>query len=175
MAQWDVLTLRQWFNIMDMDCDGSITRHDLAGFLANSRQLRDSLLGDSGQPIKDGSSRASWKLVMTFVKDVFHNSGTIEFKEFVEFFRRTGFLVEYQSDANPRVQMADLLGDIHKRDQAVVTDAEARQMVQLAKHHLEGWRRKSVELHMSRPEVSQDIMRPHSVLSSRTRRTTSVF
>lgn len=179
VGQWDVLTLRQWFNIMDMDCDGSITRQDLAGFLANSPQLRDALLGDSGQPVKDGSSRAGSKLVMTFVKDVFHNSGTIDFQDFVEFFRRSGHLVEYQSAPNPRVQMADLLGDIHSRDQAEVSDAEASQMVHLAKQHLQGWRRKSVELNMSRTdknswwltdEGSRDIMSPPSVLSPRSPR-----
>jgi hypothetical protein len=162
VAQWDVLTLRDWFNTMDMSCDGSITRHDWFGFLVNNPQLRDILLSDSGQPVKDRFSRAAsqdprhqafrTRQVMKFVKEVvFDNSETIEFEEFVEFFRRTGHLVEYQSDANPRVQMAGLLGDIHNRDKAVVSDAEARQMVQLAKQNLQGQRRKSVEWNMSRP------------------------
>jgi len=191
LAQWDILTLRQWFNIMDVDRDGSITKHDWLGFLDKHPKFRDVWLGDCGQTVKNRFSRTGStelrnqafriKQVTAFWKDVFGNSETLKFEEFVELFRRAGHLVEYQNDANPRVQMADLLGDLHKRDEAVVSDVEARQMGQLAKQNLQGWCLKEVERNMmsqspknsaSSRDTLRDIMRPHSALGSRIHRTT---
>jgi len=156
MAQWDILTLRQWFNMIDVDRSGGITRHEWFDFIVKHPKFRDVVLGASSQPLKERFSLVSWhhlrhqavqtRKVMKMIKDLDTDSnGMIQFDEFVEFFRRTGRLVEYQSDANPMVQMADFLGDVHSKEVAAVSDAEARQVVQLAKQNLQGRRRKQIE------------------------------
>jgi Ca2+-binding EF-hand superfamily protein len=153
LGQWDILTLRQWFNNMDVDRDGSITKHEWFQFIVSNPKFQGILVGDASQPVKDQLSRdqaVRRKQAMKIFRDVSDNSGTIGFDQFVEFFRRTGQLVEYQNTANPRVQMADLLRDFHNRDTAVVSDAEVRQMVRLAGQNLQGLHRKTVERSMSR-------------------------
>lgn len=164
VAQWDILTLRQWFNIMDVDHDGTVSRHECFGFLVKHPKFRDILQGDYSQPVKDRFSPAGsqhlrnqavqMKQVMKILKDVFGKSGTCDFEEFAEFFRRSGRLVEYQSNENPIVKMADLLGDFHNGDKAVVSKPEARQMVQLARQNLPGARLKAMERNISKARPS---------------------
>jgi len=167
VAQWDMFTLRQWFNIMDVDGDGSITRHEWLKFLVKHPKLRDVFLGDSGQPVKNRFSQAGsqqiqafrMEQVVTVLKDVFDNSETIGFEDFLDFFRRTGHLMEYQSDAdaNPRMHMADLLGVLHNIDKVVVCNAQ----VQLVRQNLQG--HKTLEWNMwttTRYVDGQRVLRP---------------
>jgi Ca2+-binding EF-hand superfamily protein len=150
VAQFSDLTIRQWFKIMDADDDGSVTRHDCFLFFVSNPQFRDTLLCESSPPLKDGSPNRQhqafqMKQVMKMFKDVFSNSGVIDLEEFTEFFRRTGRLAEYPNIDSPRAQRADALGDFHSRDKVVVSSAEGRQMVQLARLNLPDRHRKAVE------------------------------
>lgn len=138
VAQLDALTLRQWFYVMDVDRDGSITRHDCFSFFIKNPKFRDMLLCDSSQPLKNGLPhlrQQSFQMmhVMKLFDDVFSSSNMMNFEEFAECVRHSGRLAENQNVANTRMQM-DVLADVepplwHRT-------AEAR--VQLAKQNLPG-------------------------------------
>merc|ERR1719362_2288271 len=80
VAQWDILTLRQWFNMIDVDRSGGITRHEWFDFIAKHPKFRDLVLGVSGQRNKERFNLASWhhtrnqavqmKKVMKIIQDL---------------------------------------------------------------------------------------------------------
>jgi hypothetical protein len=59
--------------------------------------------------------------ILKFLKEIDEDgNGTLEWDEFVAFFRKAGYLLEYSEKDNPREKIADLLGQIN--DQQVEGD-----------------------------------------------------
>jgi len=156
VAQWDKLSLRQWFNKIDSDNTGSVSKQEWCNFVREHPKFRQMLLNLTGERVADRLSAASlqrgcaeareMKKVMKILKDLdVDNSGTLEFEEFLELFRRTGHLIEYKDEANPREEMAAILGDIHDNTEAV-GNSTVHQLVSLAKHNLAGRQSRTIEL-----------------------------
>lgn len=155
VAKWDRLSLRQWFNKIDKDRSGSISKQEWFNFIRRNPKFRQTLLNLTGEPVADRFSTASLqrgraeateiKRLMKTIKalDV-DNSGTLDFEEFLEVFRRTGHLIEYRSETNPREEMASILGDIQDGKDAVGNGA-VHQLVSLARDNLTGKQSRDVE------------------------------
>jgi len=157
VAQWDRLSLRQWFNKIDSDKNGSISKQELLNFLRENPKFQQMLLNLTGKKVVDRLGLASlqrglaeareMKKVMKILKDLdVDNSGTLEFEQFLEFFRRTGHLMQYKDEANPREEMASILGDIHNNKEAV-GNGMVHRLASLAKHNLTGEQSRAIEHH----------------------------
>lgn len=168
-AKYDVLTLRQWFNQMDTQHSGHVTKQEWFHFLRCNPRLRQMMLhGDIGDTTtRDRFSDESqerlkqeakeMKRLLKIVRELdADRSGTLEFEEFVEFFRRSGNLIEYGAEAHhhPRARLASIVGHMHANpdtiDEALVEECE-----QLAKWNMYGERRQSLE-----DDVLQQVTHP---------------
>lgn len=124
-TRFDLCTIRQWFMEMDIDQTGSVTKDGFMTFLRDRPQLRSLMLAhapakNNGKPARVVSQRESEALEMRrllkVLKDIDEDkNGTLEWEEFVEFFRRSGYLLEYSTKENPREKIADVLGQIHEK------------------------------------------------------------
>jgi Ca2+-binding EF-hand superfamily protein len=110
--KFNVSTLRRWFQEIDMDKSGSITRRELIVALRHHKELQ-ILLGataTSTAALADfkkyhqeayctiDAQNAELKRIIRILHQVdTDSSGSVEWDEFVELFRRGGFLVEYKT------------------------------------------------------------------------------
>lgn len=129
-VKFNIQTLRKWFWEMDEQRTGSITqrvfiaklrqRKDLHAMFAsinaqwqenqdNGKDLGDSK--NSDEPLAAGDqARAEHRRIKQILKEIDSDgSGSMEWEEFVEFFRRAGVLLEYetQEEANSTQYNAD--------------------------------------------------------------------
>jgi len=88
--------------------------------------------------------------VQALLEDVDEDkNGTLEWEEFIEFFRRAGYLLEYATKDNPREQIAGILGQIHdsKTEGKTCDTRMVESLSSLGKEHLPtNTRRKSQDL-----------------------------
>merc|ERR1719352_987348 len=93
-----------WFNDMDKDSSGTINTQELTMFLRQNKEI-EKLMSISKDIIKDGAVSSDGadpskrnmhlKTLMKVVNDLdLDGSGTQDWDEFVEFFRRAGLLHE---------------------------------------------------------------------------------
>mmetsp|Transcript_65808 Transcript_65808/g.207876 ORF Transcript_65808/g.207876 Transcript_65808/m.207876 type:complete len:366 (-) Transcript_65808:23-1120(-) len=157
-ALYDVLTLRQWFNGMDTDHSGSVTKQEWLDFLRCNPQLRRLMVHGSAATnpvVRDRFSEESMEVLRQEAKEMRRfmrilreldtdRNGTLEFEEFVEFFRRSGNLIEYGAEAHPRARMAVILGWMHA-DPTMIDEALIQEFEQLVKWNMQGEQRRCLE------------------------------
>lgn len=188
VVRYDILTLRQWFNSMDIDHDGHITKQEWFSFLSGNIRLRHILLHREAEPpnfIKDRFSAETVQMLQEEAKELkkltrimreldANKNGMLEFDEFVDLFRRSGHLMQYRLDSNPRIQMAGLLGGMHN-DLDNISEVVAEEFEHLAKWNLQGERRRVMELHLLQQvdptspaalRIQRKHLDEHSVLSA---------
>mmetsp|Transcript_90947 Transcript_90947/g.253066 ORF Transcript_90947/g.253066 Transcript_90947/m.253066 type:complete len:358 (-) Transcript_90947:89-1162(-) len=160
-ARYDVLTIRQWFNAMDVDHSGHVTKQEWFDFIRANPKLRHLLIhGEKGLPtvIKDRSSDETAQVLKQESKELrrllnilraldVDGSGTLEFEEFLEFFRRSGNLLEYGSDDHPRARLAAIVGFFHSSPN-MVNDALVEEFQQLSKWNVRAPQRRPLEAYM---------------------------
>lgn len=129
--KFNVNTLRRWFKEIDGDQSGSITRRELIVALRNHKELQ-TLLGQCGsaaqadtyrnpreaEPCPIDAQNTEMKRIVKILHQVdTDGSGSVEWDEFVEIFRRGGYLVEYKTRAS--------LNDTSFKTDAVLEATEA--------------------------------------------------
>lgn len=165
---FDFCTLRTWFMEMDTEKDGRVSKQGFLQFFRDRPPLRRLLMYAGQVAFKEkmeagsrkGSKEASahytrpqtsrgvtakeaealtMRRLLRLLKAIDEDgSGTIEWDEFVEFWRKAGFLLEYETKDNPREQIADLLGQIHddQSDGTKADDNVVQRLSVLGKTHL---------------------------------------
>lgn len=104
--KFNIPTLRRWFKEIDQDGGGFISRRELIVALRQHKDLQAVLLSsvqegeqdDEEHPDVMQAKNAEMKRIIAIMHSVdTDGSGTMEWDEFVEFFRRSGFLLEYNT------------------------------------------------------------------------------
>jgi len=138
-AAFDACTLRSWFIELDTDNNGSVTKSQFMDFLRDKPHVQNVLvqavLGDVQSSDSNEAPRSfrsatiaqavGLKRLMKLFRQIdVENSGAsswtpgdLQFEGFLEVFQRTGLLVTYATEDNPRDRMADVLEKEHHRRQ----------------------------------------------------------
>jgi len=159
-ATWDRLSIRKWFNSIDTDKDGIISKQEWFNFVRQHPKFRQMMLNLTGEWVVDRlaltnmqrvrAEAMEMKQVMKVFRDLdLDSSGTLDFEEFLEFFRRTGHLIQYKGEANPREEMASILGDIHHNKEAV-GNSTVHRLLSLAQHNLTSKQSRAIERNVLR-------------------------
>jgi Ca2+-binding EF-hand superfamily protein len=111
--KFSVKTLRRWFQSIDSDGSGSISRREMLLALRNQKELKHifsaasgdgHFQGPGGQKVieenREMGAAESLRVEMQHILNILHEvdadgSGTMEWEEVLEFFRRSGYLLEY--------------------------------------------------------------------------------
>jgi hypothetical protein len=129
-AVFDIYNLRQWFIGMDSKEDGHVSKNDFVAFFHKRPELKNVLLSQVHLKNTDNSkctiksqqeihALEMRRLLKLFTKDLdTDKSGTLEWHEFINFFRNTGCLVEYSTPNNPRERLSDVMGKIAEQKAA---------------------------------------------------------
>lgn len=191
-ARFDKLTLTQWFKDMDKDGSGAVDKKEWLSFMRSNPQLKQFLLrGDASPPHGACSGDAArrmqedareFKRLLQIWRDIdTDKNGTLEFEEFVDFFRQSGNLLEYALPDNPKERLATILGEMTDRsnrggedyfgESASVSEEVLEEFEHLTKSTLHGQRRRSLEAEamkqMSREsQVAARIERRHSICTA---------
>lgn len=158
--RYDALTLRQWFTVMDTSRSGHVAKQDFFQFINANKSLKLLILHggtdcNPGSPFDRFSEQGVQKLkeearemrqLLRIWKEIDEDgNGTLEWDEFLEFFKRTGHLLEYQDSQHPRARLSQILGTMHEEESSV--DANTfEEFEKLAKNHTQGQRRRSLEV-----------------------------
>eukprot|EP00928_Gymnodinium_smaydae_P030674 TRINITY_DN22741_c0_g1_i1.p1 TRINITY_DN22741_c0_g1~~TRINITY_DN22741_c0_g1_i1.p1 ORF type:complete len:515 (-),score=75.28 TRINITY_DN22741_c0_g1_i1:210-1691(-) len=137
--QVDLLTIRQWFNELDRDHAGYVTKQTYSALLRENERFRDFIVYriQSFVPSATSSSQMAMELrqALRFWKEMdLNKNGRVEWEEFVYFFKRLDIFLEYDDEANPRERIANLLGALH--DRGSLTDEESEELRKLSNEHL---------------------------------------
>jgi len=155
VPRFDELTIRQWFNCIDTDGNGCLDKQEWLDFLRANPKLKKLILrgcdaiGLVDQKVSQSflqgkeDAREMRRLLKIWKEIDTDGSGTLEWAEFVDFFRRTGNLLEYRNP-NPKQRMAEIVGEINESNDPVPDEAVA-EFDELAARHLGGERRRSLE------------------------------
>jgi hypothetical protein len=152
---------------MDTEQNGHVTKQGFMQFLRYRPEFRrllvhagqdthkDKLNAGAGKGYKESigpkeAEAIEMRRVLKLLREIDEDgNGCMEFEEFIAFWRKSGFLLEYESKSNPRDQIADVLGQIHedKIDGRNTDDKLSGHLSSLAKKHLSTEsRRKSEDL-----------------------------
>jgi len=191
-ARFDKLTLTQWFKDMDKDGNGSVDKKEWLGFMRSNPQLRQFLLRgdalpqqgacptDAAQRMQDDARE--FRRLLQIWRDIdTDKNGTLEFEEFVDFFRQSGNLLEYALPDNPKERLATILVEMtdrsnrgsedHLGESVAVSEEVLEEFEHLTRSTLHGQRRRSLEAEavkqMSREsQVAARIERRHSICTA---------
>lgn len=158
-VQFDVYTLRQWFMEMDRDSSGHVTKEDFFAYLDQRPALKQLFVAHSpknsrkpgGREVSQKEAQAlEMRRLLKVLREIDEDkNGTLEWEEFIEFFKRSGYLLEYSDNNNPRVKMAECLGQIHdaQMEGEDVDDKVMNDLRMMSKEHAStNVRRKSQDL-----------------------------
>lgn len=157
------------FDEMDSTHDGHVQKHEWFTFLRANEQLRNVFfLGDESAKYAktpQEQTRLQQHLLRVWREIDDNKNGTLEFEEFVDFFRRAGRLLEYTTPAAP----PDTLADMRTEWRELGGEVDEKVMEQMGTVHLSGRRRKSVvdEIKVSRDDPENGFLRHESGPGSR--------
>lgn len=121
---YDTYTIRQWFMQMDADHSGEISKDEFISFLRNHKTLSHMMLMGSQVQMSDSAvsktsspetaKRVSQALAVRRLIKLFNEmdkdgNQSMDWEEFLEFFRRAGYLLEYTTKDNPRDRAAEII------------------------------------------------------------------
>lgn len=148
--RFDILTLRQVFNDMDTDQNGGVDKYEWMQYLRENPRLKSLVLRgcyDLNEKVDGGQVKQEAKEMRRLLKvwrelDQDRN-GSLEWEEFVEYFRRNGLFLEYQTkEENPRTRLAELISGEGEDDLSI--GEVASEMNRLVNQHIP--RRRSAEI-----------------------------
>lgn len=134
--RFDVLTLREWFNEMDSDHSGHVTKVKWLDFLRANPSVKSIILAGSGaeqdgsglpKAMSNESAKRTQVRQLRFLQKIWKDidedgNGTLEWEEFIEFFRKLGFLFQYADPNNPKDRLAEMLKDLHENAESMSED-----------------------------------------------------
>eukprot|EP00747_Dinoflagellata_sp_TGD_P211212 gnl/TRDRNA2_/TRDRNA2_84410_c0_seq4.p1 gnl/TRDRNA2_/TRDRNA2_84410_c0~~gnl/TRDRNA2_/TRDRNA2_84410_c0_seq4.p1 ORF type:complete len:283 (+),score=24.02 gnl/TRDRNA2_/TRDRNA2_84410_c0_seq4:113-961(+) len=152
LPKFDTLTLREWFNKLDDDRTGSVTKPRWLDFLSRNPEFRTLILGrgitmritkdlhEEARRIRHERRRLGqlWSEIDT------DRNGSLEWFEFLDFFQRSGRLLVYKTKDNPRDRLAEMLQEMHEQQDDLASEAERKEFHDLAKKNLDLGRRRSL-------------------------------
>jgi hypothetical protein len=149
--RFDVLRLREWFNKMDQDRCGHVSKGHFMGFVGSQPQLLKLLVDGqeaqlSGQQdgrLEEIVRRKKLSRTWTELSKECSDEDKMEWSSFVDFFRQRGMLLEYKTKDNPKERLAAMLADVHAKplEQRGQTLDEFER---LKKSHLQGQQQREV-------------------------------
>jgi len=140
--RFDLLQLREWFNVMDVDRNGCIGKGEFMEFLKHRPRLQFLLVEGCVAPEtiwRHGPQEKAviWRRQSSTWKELSCGEENVKWSGFVDFFRKRGLVVDYKTKDNPKDRLADLVADIHvKRMQQDCQTLE--EFVHLRRSHLQG-------------------------------------
>lgn len=158
--RFDILTLRQWFNVMDTDHNGHVSKMEWYEFLRNNPKLKYFILHgnvqmpppgyrdratDETAQIQRAETKEMRRLVKIWREIDADGNGTLEWDEFIEFFRRNGNLLEYETQDHPKARLTNILCEMHDKPDNV-NEATLEEFERLTKANVHGNRRRSLEM-----------------------------
>lgn len=154
---FDSCTIRQWFLEMDIEKTGHVEPREFMNFLRERPQLKNLMLEHARAEMKGAQQctdrefeALEMRRLKKFLKEMDEDgNGTLEWEEFVEFFRRTGYLLEYAHKDNPREKISELLNKINdqQEEEGEADEDLVDEFQELTKKHMGlNCRRKSREL-----------------------------
>eukprot|EP00747_Dinoflagellata_sp_TGD_P211210 gnl/TRDRNA2_/TRDRNA2_84410_c0_seq2.p1 gnl/TRDRNA2_/TRDRNA2_84410_c0~~gnl/TRDRNA2_/TRDRNA2_84410_c0_seq2.p1 ORF type:complete len:273 (+),score=34.42 gnl/TRDRNA2_/TRDRNA2_84410_c0_seq2:113-931(+) len=152
LPKFDTLTLREWFNKLDDDRTGSVTKPRWLDFLSRNPEFRTLILGrgitmritkdlhEEARRIRHERRRLGqlWSEIDT------DRNGSLEWFEFLDFFQRSGRLLVYKTKDNPRDRLAGMLQEMHEQQNDLASEAERNEFNDLSKKYLDLGRRRSL-------------------------------
>lgn len=174
---FDICTIRTWFMEMDVERSGHVSKEGFMQFIRNRPQLRRLFIHAGQERYKVTGGRKfeitgkeaealEIRRLLKLLKEIDQDgNGTLEWEEFLDFWRVAGFLLEYETKNNPREQIAEVLGQIHESHTNGTSDDRLRgQLSNLAAEHLSSQsRRKSQDLSYKPGEAAQKVNRRTSL------------
>lgn len=165
LPKFDTLTLREWFNKLDDDRTGSVTKPRWLNFLSRNPEFRTLHLGTGiarmiTKDLHEEARRIRYetrRLGQLWSETDTNRNGTLEWVEFLDFFQRSGRLLVYETKDNPRDRLADMLQEMHEQQDDLTSEAERKELNDLAKKNLDLGRRRSL-----RAAVEEAKAGPHS-------------
>jgi len=157
---FDVFTIRKWFNEMDTDGNNLIGRNEWLRWLRqNPKFIHFWIYGrfDGDPGVVTGKDRFSVesqkqladqakeiKRLMQIWRDLDKNgNGLLSWEQFLQVWRKSGHLLELQTEGNPRESMAEFLQELHENEGPMSDDALS-EFERLSKVHLCAARKMSV-------------------------------
>eukprot|EP00928_Gymnodinium_smaydae_P060764 TRINITY_DN4455_c1_g1_i1.p1 TRINITY_DN4455_c1_g1~~TRINITY_DN4455_c1_g1_i1.p1 ORF type:complete len:478 (+),score=50.34 TRINITY_DN4455_c1_g1_i1:151-1584(+) len=138
----DILTVRQWFDEMDWKGDGYVAKQAYLAALKDNAWFRQYIVYKERRlpsSVKPTAMELSFELRkgLRFWREMDRGrKNTIDWDDFVEFFRRSGLLFEYQNSDNPRTKMAELMGNLNKHATSKTESEPMEKLRSLVKEHL---------------------------------------
>lgn len=146
LPRFDTLTLQTWFNSIDSNHSGDISKTEWFTFMRTNRQLKMLILGDTVETDSRADAKEMRKLLDIWKSIDTDGNGTLDFDEFVEFFRKSNMLLEYASKDNPRDRIASIVDNVNGN--VALQGSELDEFQQLASKHLQHERRQSMRVEM---------------------------
>lgn len=149
-----MLTIRLWFNEMDQQLNGHVTKAEWLEFLRKNNDVKHFMIDGGMKGHKQSTDRQmerfreevkEMRRLLFIWREIDENhNGYLEWDEFVEFFRRSGNLLEYRIEENPKTRLAEYVGKIHDSP-SDVSETMLEELEDLAKYNLTGEKRRLVE------------------------------
>jgi len=148
---FDALRLREWFNLMDLDRRGHVSKRRFIDFLVSQPQLQKLFVEDQNPQLKVEPN--GWQKRIVYGRmlsrtwcELCENSTheqEMEWNGFSEFFRRRGMLFQYKTQHNPKDRLASMLADMHI--QPLGQDSRTLdEFVRLRRTHLQGQQKRQL-------------------------------
>lgn len=119
--RFNMQTLQAWFREIDDDGTGEISQREFICALQNNKHLQEVLCSMNGGTRAAVDLKADIRRMIDVLKDVDtdHNC-SLDWEEFVNFFRREGLLLEYKTRADKNRTTLGVAFDEKKRASAMV-------------------------------------------------------
>eukprot|EP00419_Tripos_fusus_P044657 CAMPEP_0172833586 /NCGR_PEP_ID=MMETSP1075-20121228/24465_1 /TAXON_ID=2916 /ORGANISM="Ceratium fusus, Strain PA161109" /LENGTH=196 /DNA_ID=CAMNT_0013676353 /DNA_START=3 /DNA_END=593 /DNA_ORIENTATION=+ len=149
--RFDELRLREWFNQMDLDRRGHVSKKQFIDFLVSQPRLQKLFVEDrhphlNVEPYGWQRRVVCGKMLSKSWRELCESrphEQEMEWKGFSDFFRRRGMLISYKTKHNPKDRLASLLADMHI--QPLEQDSQTLdEFVRLRRTHLQGQRKREL-------------------------------
>jgi len=145
--RFDLLRLREWFNQMDKERCGYVTKRRFMVFLRTQPQLQVLLVDGVAPRLNLGHSSPEdavrWRRQSATWEEFSCGKEHLEWDQFVDFFRRRSWVLDYKIKDNPRDRLAEMLADMHARPSE--QDRQTLdEFVDLRKRHLQGQQKRQL-------------------------------
>jgi len=167
--RFDELRLREWFNQMDLDRRGHVSKTQFIHFLVSQPWLQKLFVEDRNPQLNVAPNGWQQRVVCAPMlskiwRELCENrphEQEMEWRGFSNFFRRRGMLIHYKTKHNPKDRLASMLADMHI--QPLEQDSQTLdEFVRLRRTHLQGQQKKQLGIKelSENPQVLESLGTP---------------